>query len=218
MKKEYILSCLWYVIMIVLIVNLIFTVVSVRVMKQVLGAMEAECGITTDVAYAYPMKMETEVVQDAPSEPVEAPEPEIVPEVVYFDVPLDEGLQDHIFAICEEYDVEPELIISMICRESVYNAGAVGDGGKSLGLMQIQPRWHKDRMERLGCEDLLDPYQNVVVGIDLMAELLNKRGSVEWALMAYNGGPSYANEHVAAGKVSEYAREVMQMASEMTRG
>ena len=217
MKKQDIMSCLWYVIMIVLIVNLIFTVTSIRVMHRVLEEMDGEHSVHTTAVYAYPMKIDTEPVQDAPSEPVEAPEPEIVPEVEYFDVPLDEDLQEYIFAVCDTYGVEPELIISMIYRESKYDAGAIGDGGKSLGLMQIQPRWHSERMAELGCDDLLNPYQNVEVGIDLMDELLNKRGSVEWALMAYNGGPSYANDMIKAGKVSEYARDVIAMAEELSR-
>lgn len=228
MKKEDILLSLWYVIVIALIINLIFTVTSIRVMNRVLEEIDAgfEVEAATNEVYAYPMNLnlvdirehEEEPVQDAPSEPVEAPEPEIVPEVVYFDVPLDEGLQEHIIATCEEYGIEPELIVGMIYKESTYTSGAIGDGGNSFGLMQIQPKWHKDRMSKLGCEDLLDPYQNVTVGVDVISELLDQRGSVEWALMAYNGGPSYANDMVKAGKVSEYAREVIAMAEELKRG
>lgn len=153
---------------------------------------------------------------------VEVVEP-IVEEVVeeevtlYYDIPLSEDLQDHIFAVCEEYGVDPDIVVSMIRRESGYRADAVGDSGRSLGLMQIQPRWHSERMAKLGCDNLLDPYQNVTVGIDLLAELIEQRGSTEWALMAYNGGPSYANKLTAAGKVSEYAREIIAMAGELER-
>lgn len=225
MKKEDILLSLWYVIVITLIINLIFTVTSIRIMNHVLEEIDAkfEVEAATNEVYAYPMKLslvdirehEEEPVQDAPSEPVEAPEPEIVPEVVYFDVPLDEALQEHIFTTCEEYGIEPELIIGMIYKESTYNADVIGDGGNSFGLMQIQPKWHKDRMSRLGCEDLLDPYQNVTVGVDLISELLDQRGSVEWALMAYNGGPSYANDMVKAGKVSEYVEIVLGKRDEL---
>ena len=225
MKKEDILLSLWYVIVITLIINLIFTVTSIRVMNRVLEEIDAkfEVQVATNEVYAYPMKLGLEnthiyideTLQDAPSEPVEAPEPEIVPEVVYFDVPLDEALQEHIIATCEEYGVEPELIVGMIYKESTYNIEAIGDGGNSYGLMQIQPKWHKDRMSKLSCEDLLDPYQNVTVGVDLISELLDQRGSVEWALMAYNGGPSYANDMVKAGKVSEYVEIVLGKMDEL---
>ena len=128
------------------------------------------------------------------------------PKVTYFNVPLDKSLQDYIFEICASYDIDPTLVMAVIKKESGFNAGAKGDGGRSLGLMQIQPRWHQARMDRLGCPDLLNPYHNVTVGTDLLAELSRSGKSVEWVLMAYNGGASYANKRIAAGELSEYAR------------
>lgn len=63
-------------------------------------------------------------------------------------------------------------------------------------------------MERLGCLDLLDPYQNVTVAVDLMGELMNRYGDVSVALTVYNRGhwPGY---------VTEYAMVVMQYAEEL---
>lgn len=139
---------------------------------------------------------------------------EVVPAVVYFDIPLDEDLQDHIFAECERYGVEPAVVVAMIERESRFNADVIGDSGRSFGLMQIQPRWHSGRMEKLGCTDLLDPYQNVTVGIDFLAELIGSGKGVEWALMAYNGGPGYANRLRGEGRVSDYAAGVMASSRE----
>lgn len=139
-----------------------------------------------------------------------AVEPTVEYGVEHWDIPLDAGLQRHIFAVCENYGIKPGIIIAMIERESGFDVDAIGDSGNSLGLMQIQPRWNYERMERLGCYDLLDPYQNITVGVDVLAEYLsNSGGSLEWALMAYNGGPSYANNKVAAGVVSDYAATVI---------
>lgn len=146
-------------------------------------------------------------------EPVEELEPE--PVVTYFDIPLDEDLQDHIFAECEKYEIGPAVVVAMIERESRFNADAIGDNGRSFGLMQIQEKWHRDRMKKLGCTDLLDPYQNVTVGIDFLAELIDMKGSMTWALMAYNGGPGYANRLRGEGRVSDYAAGVMASASRM---
>ena len=126
---------------------------------------------------------------------------------VYFDVPLDDELQEYIFDICQDYGVDPELIVSMIFHESNFDSAVIGtnDSGYSYGLMQIMPCWNQARMEKLGCLDLLNPYQNVLVGVDLMAEYIEKGYGIEWALMAYNGGPSYANRKAAEGVVSGYA-------------
>lgn len=135
----------------------------------------------------------------------------------YFDVPLDHELQDHIFALCEEKCIDPAIIIAMIDKESKFDIDIIGDKGKSYGLMQIQPRWHKERMEELGVTDLLDPYQNVTVGIDILAELLESGKSLEWALMAYNGGHSYANRLEAEGRLSTYADYVLEYAKGLER-
>lgn len=147
---------------------------------------------------------------------VEAHEP---PGRTYFDVPLEEELQDYIFDICEEYGVDPELIVSMIFHESNFDSAVIGenDSGYSYGLMQIMPRWNYDRMEKLGCLDLLNPYQNVRVGVDLLAEYIQKGYGIEWALMAYNGGPSYANRKAAEGIVSGYATRIMDDAKSLCR-
>lgn len=133
-----------------------------------------------------------------------------VEEVLYFDVPLDYDLQDHIFELCEEYDVDPAIIVAMIWKESTYRVDTIGDSGDSRGLMQIQSKWHYERMQRLGCTDLLDPYQNVTVGIDLFAAHMRSGKGVAHALMAYNGGGSYANQMTAAGQISYYAKTVIE--------
>ena len=136
----------------------------------------------------------------------------VEPSRVYFDVPLDKDLQNHIMDICEERNIDPRVAFAMIKCESGFRAEATGDSGNSLGLMQIQPRWHYARMERLGCDNLLDPYQNVTVGLDLFGDLLKHYGNVEHALMAYNGGGSYANEMIAARQISTYAARVLECA------
>lgn len=134
--------------------------------------------------------------------PVEEPSP-------LYDVPLDADLQAHIKLTCEEYHIDPYIVLAMIWQESRWNADAVGDGGDSLGLMQIQPRWHSGRMEKLGCEDLLDPYDNVVVGIDYLAESIRRYdGDVDKALVAYNQG------HYK-GTITEYALDVLEKADEL---
>lgn len=129
--------------------------------------------------------------------------------VTVYDVPLDMDLQLHIIQTCEAYHIDPAIVVAMIYRESGFRADAVGDGGNSLGLMQVQPYWHGERMERLGCEDLLDPYQNVVVGIDYLAECIERYdGDVAKALVAYNQGHYHET-------ITDYALAVLDMAEEL---
>ena len=143
---------------------------------------------------------------------VETTEPEPEPEeppVQYYDIPLSKDLQDYIFGLCANYDIEPELIFAIIKKESKFVASLMGDNGNSYGLMQIQPKWHQARMDSLFCPNLLNPYQNVTVGIDYLGELFDTGNSLEWVLMAYNSGPSNAYKNVASGRVSQYAKTVL---------
>lgn len=148
----------------------------------------------------------------------ELPQPviEIIEEepVRLWDVPLDEELQLHIIEVAESYGIEPELILAVIGQESSYDPETVGDNGASASLMQVQKRWHSERMEKLGCTDLMNPYENIIVGTDYLAELMEE-GSLEWALAAYNGGRSYANKHMNNGNVTKYANEVIARYEEL---
>ena len=164
-----------------------------------------------------------EVVEEVPVvEPVEGQEEVVLEEAEeakyeYFDVPLDQELQEYIFMVCDLYDnrVDPAIIIAMIEKESTYRADAIGDSGRSFGLMQIQQRWHTQRMLDLGVVDLLDPYQNVAVGIDYICELQMNGLGIEWSLMAYNGGVAYANRLRSEGRVSDYATYIVNRAEEL---
>ncbi|MEE0797003.1 MAG: lytic transglycosylase domain-containing protein [Anaerovoracaceae bacterium] len=134
---------------------------------------------------------------------------------MYYDVPLSAEVQEEIRQICDSREVDMTLVLAMIEKESDFETDAVGDGQESYGLMQIQPRWHLNRMEKLGVTDLLDPGQNVSVGVDIVAELSSKDKGQAWTLMAYNGGESLADRNLREGKVSEYALSVMNIQKEI---
>ena len=125
-------------------------------------------------------------------------------------------LQLHLFNTCEKYNISPFLVIAMIERESYYDANAVSKSG-AIGLMQILIKWHADRMARLGCTNLYDPYQNITIGVDYLAELFAENNNVSWVLMAYNKGNTYANEMASKGKISSYASWIMERAKELEK-
>lgn len=128
--------------------------------------------------------------------------------IALYDVPLEADLQIHIIEQAEAHGIDPAIIFAMCYRESSYDPSDIGDGGNSLGIMQVQPRYHRERMERLGCTDLLDPFQCVTVGVDYLAEQLERYGDIEKALTAYNAG------HYK-GTVTQYARNVLATAEEL---
>lgn len=95
---------------------------------------------------------------------------------------------NHIDKMAKRYGLDSRIIRALIEEESGWLASAEGDDRESIGLMQIQKRWHKERMKRLGVNDLYDPEQNITVGCDILSELLNKYGNYTDALSAYNSG------------------------------
>lgn len=137
-----------------------------------------------------------------------------------YDVPLDAILQNYIMHLCDEYCVSASLVIAVIERESSFDMSAIGDNGRSYGLMQIQEYYHIERMDRLGIDNLLNPYQNVLVGIDILAEKLTKYETVGEALTAYNAGDSGAYKHYFSKGIyaNNYAKEIIKRAEELERG
>ena len=124
------------------------------------------------------------------------------------DIPLDAETQRLLWQACEETGLTYELALAVIWKETTFR-NVVGDGGESFGYMQVQPKWHKERMDRYGVTDLMDPYSNFLVGCDYLAELAETDRGIRWMLHAYNGGPAYANRLAEAGKVSQYASDVL---------
>ena len=109
------------------------------------------------------------------------------------DVPLSYEEQDFLHTACQESGVPYALALAVIERETGFR-NVVGDDGASCGYMQVQERWHWDRMERLGVTDLMHPFGNFRVGCDYLAELLEKYPTQE-ALTAYNSGSPGYNQY-----------------------
>lgn len=162
---------------------------------------------------------EIEIAKVTPeTEPIEQIETQPEETIYYTNIPLGEELQNHIISECEKVNIDPAIIFAVIKRESGYIVEIMGDNGRSYGLMQIQLRWHSGRMEKLGCTDLLDPFQNVTVGIDYLSELYKYYGDIGLALTAYNGGYKYADKYKAKDMVSQYAQAVLTEAERITNG
>ena len=111
------------------------------------------------------------------------------------DVPLEAETQ---WAIFEQCGQDAELfcaVMAIATVESGFDPQMVGDGGDSIGMMQINTRWHTGRMEALGVTDLTDPEQCAAVAIDYLLELegILKAGPEDHRLyIGYNCGPSRA--------------------------
>ena len=138
---------------------------------------------------------------------------------LYTNIPLSARFQKYIDGKCKSYGISTNVVMGCIRVESNFQTQIMGDNGKAYGLMQVQKQWHKARMKKVGATNLLDPYDNVAVGIDYLAELYKiYNGNWHKALMAYNGGHAYCKRRLRMGLVnSPYSRRVMNYAEDFKK-
>lgn len=96
----------------------------------------------------------------------------------------------------EANGLDPLLVVAVIRTESAFNAYAVSGVG-AMGLMQMMPTTGSFLATQRGTairhrQTLFDAELNIELGTAYLAALLREFGTVEAALLAYNGGPSYA--------------------------
>lgn len=113
----------------------------------------------------------------------------------------------------EASDLDPLLVLAVMGVESSFNPAARSRFG-ATGLMQVVPRFHRDRLAEHGGEAaLLDPRVNVRVGTQILKEYLRRSGSLSAGLQRYAGWPD--DEQRYARKVireQERLRRAVQLA------
>lgn len=112
----------------------------------------------------------------------------------------------------EKYNICPELIQAICWQESRFQSDV--ESGGCVGIMQVAPKWHKDRMDRLGVTDLTDVRQNMTVAVDYLSELLKDGEDIEEPLMRYHG-ESRIDEKLLAGEMSVYAESILTLSAEL---
>lgn len=131
----------------------------------------------------------------------------------------EEKINEYVKDICKLYKhVEPELVMSIIWHESRYNPKAVSDNGTCVGLMQVSTFWHRTRAYELGVESFFDPESNILLGVDYLNELFEQYKDPVLVLMLYNMEHDTAFELYNQGKISYYAKSVLERAESIKNG
>ena len=128
-----------------------------------------------------------------------------------------EVVQAYLWDLCEQREIDYYIALAVIEVESNYFWNVIGDGGASTGYMQVQEKWHKERMEAEGVEDLLNPYGNIRVGLNYLQDISNRAyGDWHYILMSYNMGEDECIRYYNNGIYSTaYSRLVLKRAQEI---
>lgn len=88
-----------------------------------------------------------------------------------------------------EFRLPPTFVLYLMKRESGFDVLAKSKAG-AVGLMQVMPKAHKDKMEKIGITNgnLYHIDNNVRLGCWIFRDYFNKTGSIEKALKKYVGG------------------------------
>ena len=101
-----------------------------------------------------------------------------------------------------KYKIDLELLLAIIFVESAYQPEVESNKG-AIGLMQVVPKWHLDKIEEYGdVEVLYDIRTNINIGTAILAEYIRKEGNVRTALHRYNGSKN--------DKTLKYSNRVFQ--------
>ena len=116
-------------------------------------------------------------------------------------------------AASTKYGIEPAVIAAIIEQESGGNPDIQSPAG-AIGLMQLMPR----TAQGLGVNPY-DPGQNIEGGTKYLAIQLNRFGSLEMALAAYNAGPGNVlnSRYLYISETQNYIRNVPALANKYQR-
>ncbi len=130
--------------------------------------------------------------------------------------PADTLLKAEYIGYCEDigsrYSICPELLEAIIEEESDGDADAVGSAGE-IGLMQVYPKYHMERAERLGIYSLFNPKDNILTGADYLSELFEEYQDMGTVLIVYNGTAELGEQ----GKYTDYAEQIMKRTEQLER-
>ena len=113
----------------------------------------------------------------------------------------------YIDGLCKHYNLNYNLVKSVISTESHWNHKAISNAG-AKGLMQIMKACATDY--KTPHSEMYDPYVNVTIGIKYLAKLTERFDNTPTALVGYNEGPRYAkNYKIDYINNSKYVHKVM---------
>lgn len=122
--------------------------------------------------------------------------------------------------VCGENNVDKSLVLAIIKTESGFDVNAISKK-KALGLMQVIPETIQYISQKysveVGINDIFDPEVNIEIGTLYIKNLIERFGSTDRAILAYNAGPSVVKKWIENGIEDVYDDEYKWVPYEETR-
>ena len=115
-----------------------------------------------------------------------------------------------------KYNICPETIEAICWVESRCIPSAQSPDKSCKGLMQIKPSCHTERMIRLDARNVFDPANNIKIGTDYLAELMEDE-DIATALTIYNGQSQKKIEAARRGEYSKYVTKILKISDALER-
>jgi len=116
----------------------------------------------------------------------------------------------------QKYKIDPNVFVALINQESGFNPLSTNPQSGAAGLSQLMP----GTAAGLGVKNRLDPVQSLDGGAKYFSQMLDRFGSTELALAAYNAGPGKVDEARGIPDIPEtqnYVRSIMNAVSKRSK-
>lgn len=101
--------------------------------------------------------------------------------------------------------LDPVLILAVIAVESRFNPVAESEQG-AVGLMQIVPRFHAEKIAAADAPSILLPHANIAIGAEILKDAIRRGGGELEGLQLYNGSPDDESKGYATRVQAERRR------------
>lgn len=150
------------------------------------------------------------------------PEPVCVPAAIDYGTfcPQIAGFDWAVREAANLYEVDPDLLVAQVMKESSCNPVVIGDGGRAYGLGQIHPRWWRKRLTAEGLISEDHDLLTLVPAVRSMAyinayHLSRTKGDLHDAVRRYNGtgkkAHAYADDVLVRMEAVRVAREDVEV-------
>jgi Transglycosylase SLT domain len=110
--------------------------------------------------------------------------------------------------VAKKYDVDPDIIASIIQAESFGYTYAIGNDGE-MGLMQLDPNKHPKEF-KANYYEIFNPEVNIDLGTSILKDyLVEFHGNYKKAVEAYNSGEHSVIRNRFPKSTREYVRSVL---------